>query len=86
MISRWAAAASGAAASASRRLASLNICASSESSSRCASVACSGTSIANTRLTGWPSGASNGMGVAVRTKAHTGSLSVLMRPCGIATP
>src|SRR5687767_9885815 len=85
-MSRWAALTSSVVARASRSCASLNIWASSESSSRCASVACSGTSIAKTRLTGAPSGASKGIGAAVRTKAHSGSRIVFTRPCGMATP
>src|SRR5687768_1132129 len=85
-MSRWAAFTSWVVARASRNDASLNIWASSESSSRCASVACSGTSMAKTRLTGAPSGASKGMGAAVRTNAHTGSRIVFTRPCGMATP
>ena len=42
--------------------ASENICASSDRSCRCCSVACSGTSSTNTCATGLPSGASNGIG------------------------
>src|SRR6059036_1998827 len=40
----------------------------------------------NTRLTGLPSGASNGTGCARRTKAPTASFRPLILPCGIASP
>src|SRR5882672_4753765 len=65
---------------------SRSICASSDRTRRCCSVACSGTKSRNTRLTGLPSGASNGTGCARRTKAPTASLSPLILPCGMATP
>src|SRR5437764_2916396 len=53
---------------------------------RCCSVACSGTNSRNTRLTGLPSGASNGTGCARRTKAPTASFRPLILPCGMASP
>src|SRR6266850_1749486 len=71
---------------ASRSALSLNICASSERSCRCFSVAFSGTSSTNTSVTGLPSGASNGTGWATRMNAPRASFSPLMRPCGMATP
>src|SRR5713226_317158 len=70
----------------SRSSRSLSICASSDSTRRCCSVACSGTNSRNTRLTGLPSGASNGTGCARRTKAPTASFRPLILPWGIATP
>src|SRR4030081_950034 len=70
----------------SRNALSLNICASSESICRCRSVARSGTSNTKIRLTGWPSGASNGIGSRMRIIAPTASFRPLMRPCGIAIP
>ncbi len=63
-----------------------NIWASSDSSCRCCSVACSGTSSTNTCATGLPSGASNGMGDLRRTNAPCASLSPLIRPWGMAMP
>src|SRR5262249_7350077 len=81
-----AARASGAVARRSRNARSLNICASSDRSSRCVSVACSGTSSTNTWWTGRPSGASKAIGCARRTNAPRASLRPLMRPWGIATP
>ena len=70
----------------SRKRASENICASSERSCRCCSVACSGTSSTNTWATGLPSGASNGMGDLRRTNAPCASPRPRMRPWGIAMP
>src|SRR5437879_4177697 len=70
----------------SRSSRSLSICASSDRTRRCCSVACSGTNSRNTRLTGLPSGASNGTGCARRTKAPTASFRPLILPCGMASP
>src|SRR5882672_10669055 len=82
----WSVPASVSVESFSRSSRSLSICASSDRTRRCCSVACSGTNSRNTRLTGLPSGASNGTGCARRTKAPTASLSPLILPCGMATP
>ena len=70
----------------SRKRLSENICASSDRSCRCCSVACSGTSSTNTCPTGLPSGASNGIGDLRRTKAPSASFRPLIRPWGIAMP
>src|SRR5574337_734690 len=80
------AALSGALERASRKWRSLNIWASSESSCRCCSLACSGTRRTNSMLTGLPSGASNCTGVASRKKAPVASLRPLIRPWGMAMP
>jgi hypothetical protein len=78
--------ASGAFRSCSRKARSLNIWASSDSSCRWCSLACSGTSSTNSRVTGRPSGASKGTGSARRMKAPRASLRPLMRPWGMAMP
>src|SRR5439155_1272275 len=83
---RWMPGASAAVATCSRNFFSLNICASSERSCRCSSVACSGTSSTNTCSTGRPSGESKGIGCSGRTKAPSACLRPLMRPWGIAIP
>ncbi len=71
----------------SRNARSENICASSDRSCRCWSVACSGTSSTNTWSTGLPSGASNAIGCAqAHERAHAPRASPWMRPCGMAMP
>ena len=86
LITCCTAAASGSAANCVRISLSLNICASSERICRCKSLAFSGTSSTKIRFTGFPSGASNGIGPRVRTNAPAASRNPLMRPCGIAMP
>ena len=60
-----------------RNASSENISAISERISRCCCVTWSGISRKNSRLTGLPSGDSNGIGSARRTKAASGDFSVL---------
>ena len=80
------AAASGAAISLSRNGRSEKRWASSDRIWRCSSVACSGTSRINSRLTGRPSGESKGTGVARRRNAPAACLRPLILPCGMAIP
>src|SRR5690606_19837298 len=75
-----------AARSASRLPGTAKYSASSDSSCRCCWVKCSGTAIANTRSTGWPSPAWKPTGCRNRRKAARTLVVVLQRPCGIATP
>ncbi|CFP57663.1 Uncharacterised protein [Bordetella pertussis] len=60
--------------------------ASSARMSRCCCVAASGTSRQSSMETGWPSGASKGMGWARRMNAASAWSRPLTRPCGTATP
>src|SRR5690606_4467115 len=76
----------GAARSASRLAGTAKYSASSDSSCRCWWVKCSGTAIANTRSTAWPSPAWKPTGCRSRRKAARACVVVLQRPCGIATP
>src|SRR5471032_2674062 len=80
---------SGSVDSAVRKASSENISAISDRISRCCWVTWSGISRKNSRLTGLPSGESNGIGSARRTKAASGAFRVLLPltlPCGTATP
>src|SRR2546423_1090604 len=76
---RWMPIASVAVATFSRKAFSLNICASSDKSSRCSSVACSGTSSTNTCSTGLPSAASNGIGCSGRRVSTSLALPLVPR-------
>src|SRR5690606_24138577 len=76
----------GAARSASRLPGTAKYSASSDNSCRCCWVKCSGTAMANTRSTGWPSPAWKDTGRRSRRKAARTSAVVLQRPWGIATP
>src|SRR5690606_3050602 len=77
---------SGAWRNASRKPASANCSASSDSSCRCCWVKCCGTAMANTRSTGTPSLAPKSTACDSRRKAARASTNAPQRPCGIATP
>src|SRR5690606_11011065 len=76
----------GAARNASRLPGTAKYSASSDSNCRCCWVKCSGTAMANTRSTAWPSPAWKATGCRSRRKAARTSAVVLQRPWGIATP